>query len=53
MHAADEPAEVARIVGKVLGLLSTPALDRPQLPPEVASALIAKGRAPWKRLFEQ
>jgi len=51
MQDAHDLAEVARVLGAILGLGSVAALDRAQLMPQVSPALIAKGRAAGKRLL--
>ena len=51
MQDAHDLAEVARVLGAVLGLCSVAALDRAQLAPQILPALIAKGRAAGKRLL--
>src|SRR6266702_526138 len=43
MQDAHDLAEVARVLGAILGLCSAAALDRAQLAPQMLPALIAKG----------
>ena len=51
MQDAHDLAEVARVLGAILGLGSVAALDRAKLAPQVPPSLIAKGRAAGKRLL--
>src|SRR6266702_222139 len=51
MQDAHDLAEVARVLGAILGLCSVAALDRAKLAPQVPPSLIAKGRAAGKRLL--
>ena len=53
MQDAHDLAEVARVLGAMLGLCAAAALDRAQLAPEILPALIAKGRAAGKGFLRE